>query len=168
VMFRGVPGGIFFWLLAIMLSAVGCGRKTMIVPPQTLVPVPVDDLEFSITEKGVSLSWSFPQKTVAGTRLKQIDGFELLRAEIPAEEYCAGCPQPFGPPVEIQGGTLPDDGSRRTASFADSSLRPGYHYIYKVRSRWGRWGASHDSNRVDFDWNPPGSKPAGQSQNHNP
>jgi hypothetical protein len=167
-MVRGVPRGVFWVLLVIVLSAVGCGRKTMIVPPQTLVPVPVDDLEFSITDTGVDLRWSFPRETVAGTRLKQIDGFELLRAEIPAEDYCAGCPQPFGPPVEIRGGTLPDDGSGRTASFADSPLRPGYHYVYKVRARSGKWGTSQDSNRVDFDWNPPGSTPAPQPPAHKP
>jgi len=159
-MVRSVPGGAFLLLLAVLLSAAGCGRKTMIVPPQTLVPAPVDDLEYSFTDNGVRLSWSFPQKTVAGNSLKQIDGFELMRAEIPVEDYCAGCPQPFGPPVEIQGGVLPDDGSGRTASFADSSLRRGYHYFYKVRARAGRWGTSQDSNQVGFDWNPSGPAPA--------
>jgi hypothetical protein len=167
-MVRNVPGGVFFLLLIALLSAVGCGRKTMVVPPQTLVPVAVDDLKFFITDEGVRLNWSFPQKTVAGTPLKQIDGFELLRAEVPVADYCAGCPQPFGPPTEIQGGTLPDDGSGRTASFADSTLQPGYHYTYKVRARAGRWGTSQDSNWVGFDWNPSGSPPTRPPQDQNP
>ena len=155
-MLRSVPGGAFVLLLTVLLAAVGCGRKTMVVPPQALVPAPVDDLKFSITDKGVRLSWSFPQKTVAGTGLKQIDAFELMRAAVPTADYCAGCPQPFGPPIEIQGGILPDDGSGRTASYADDSLQPGYHYTYKVRARAGKWGTSQDSNRVGFEWNPGG------------
>lgn len=168
MMDRRVPAGVFFLLLVVSLAAVGCGRKTMVVPPQALVPVPVDDLEYSLTDKGVRLNWSFPRKTVAGTRLKQIDGFEIMRAAVPAEDYCAGCPQKFGPSIEIQGGTLPEDGSRRTAIFADGSLRPGYHYIYKVRARYGRWGTSQDSNQIGFDWNPPGSAGPRPQQDSDP
>jgi hypothetical protein len=136
-----------------MFALAGCGRKTLVVPPQSVVPVAVDDLRFSLTEKGVMLNWSFPQQTVHGESLSRIDSFELLRAEVRVEDYCAGCPQPFGPPITIQGGTLPDDGTGRQAHFEDTSLRPGYHYVYKVRSRAGWRGASsEDSNIVSFVW----------------
>ena len=151
----GLPYGIIF-LFALVLVAGGCGRKTMVVPPQSVVPAPVEDLSFSLTEKGVILNWSFPQQTVHGETLSGIDSFELLRAEIPVEDYCGGCPQPFGLPITIQGGTLPNDGSGRQARFEDTSLRPGHHYVYKIRSRavW-RGGGSEDSNIVSFVWEKP-------------
>ena len=167
-MLRNVPGGVLCLLLVVLVAAVGCGRKTMVVPPQALVPVAVDDLEYSLTDKGVRLSWSFPQKTVGGIRLKQIDSFEIMRSAVPVEDYCEGCPQPFGPPVEIRGGILPDDGSGRKASFTDGPLHAGYHYTYKVRARAGKWGASQDSNRVGFEWNPSGSPSSRPLEDHKP
>jgi hypothetical protein len=148
----GLPYGIIL-LFVLMFALAGCGRKTMVVPPQSVVPVAVDDLRFSLTEKGVIMNWSFPQQTVHGESLSRIDSFELLRAEVPVEDYCAGCPQPFGSPVIIQGGTLPDDGTGRQAHFEDTSLRARHHYVYKVRSRAGwRGGSSADSNIVRFVW----------------
>ena len=68
-MLRNVPGGVLCLLLVVLVAAVGCGRKTMVVPPQALVPAAVDDLEYSLTDKGVRLSWFFPQKTVLGRHL---------------------------------------------------------------------------------------------------
>ena len=151
----GLPYGIIF-LFVLLLVVGGCGRKTMVVPPQSVVPKSVDDLSFSLTEKGIMLNWSFPQQTVHGETLSSIDNFELLRAEVPVEDYCGGCPQPFGPSITIQGGTLPDDGTGRQVRFDDTSLRPGHHYVYKVRSRAGwRGGSSTDSNIVSFVWEKP-------------
>ena len=136
-----------------MFAFAGCGRKTMVVPPQSVVPVAVDDLRFSLTDKGVILNWSYPRQTVQGATLSGIGSFELLRAEVPVEDFCGGCPQPFGPPIMIQGGPLPNDGSGRQARFEDTSLRHGHHYVYKVRSRAGwRGGSSADSKIVSFVW----------------
>jgi predicted small lipoprotein YifL len=152
---------VIFYLFVLLFAVTGCGRKTMVVPPQSVVPASVDDLKFSLTEKGVMLNWSFPQQTVQGETLSRINSFELLRAEVPVEDYCEGCPQPFGPPVAIQGGTLPDDGAGRQARFEDTPLRPGHHYVYKVRSRAGwRGGSSADSNIVNFVWEKPERLPS--------
>ena len=149
-------GGLYFvicLLFVLLFGFVGCGRKTMVVPPQTVVPKQVDDLRFSVTDKGVILNWSFPQKTVHGSTLSKIETFQLLRAEVPVEDYCAGCPQPFGSPVTLQGGKVAEAEAVRVATFEDTTLRPGHHYIYKVRSRavW-RGGISADSNIVRFVW----------------
>lgn len=144
------------FLFALTFVAGGCGRKTMVVPPQSVVPVAVNDLSFALTEKGVVLSWSFPRRTTHGATLSSIDSFELLRAEVPVEDYCGGCPQPFGPPTTIQGGPLSDDSTGRQARFEDTSLRPGHQYVYVVRSRAGWRGASSvDSNSVSFVWKKP-------------
>jgi hypothetical protein len=147
---------VIFFLFVLPFVVAGCGRKTMVVPPQSVVPAPVNDLSFSLTEKGVILNWFFPQQTVHGETLSRINSFELLRAEVPVEDYCGGCPQPFGPSITLQGGTLPNDGTGRQARFVDTSLRPGHHYVYKVRSRavW-RGGSSADSNIVSFVWEKP-------------
>jgi hypothetical protein len=152
-------GGLYFViciLLVLLFGVFGCGKKTMVVPPQSVVPKPVDDLRFSLTETGVILNWSFPQKTVQGKILSRIEGFELLRAEVPVKDYCAGCPQPFETPVTIQGGKVTDAEVVRVATFEDTTLRPGHHYVYKVRSRavW-RGGIIADSNTVSFVWEKP-------------
>jgi hypothetical protein len=160
-MARCGPYFVISLLLVFLFGGVGCGRKTMVVPPQSVVPAPVDDLRFSITDTGVILNWSFPQKTVHGKILSRIENFELQRAEVPVKDYCAGCPQPFGSPVTVQGGKVFDDGTVRLATFEDTMLRPGHHYIYKVRSRaaW-RGGNSSDSNIVSFVWESPQRLPS--------
>jgi len=147
------------WVLPLVLFAAGCGTKTRPVPPQTVAPVPIDDLRFSLNEKGATLVWSYPQKTITGDDLTRITNFELFRAVIPEEEHCPGCPLPFGPPIEIEGGLLPEDGGR-TVQYVETLLRPRHRYFFKVRARTGWWSASRDSNLVSFVWDTPAQAPA--------
>jgi hypothetical protein len=130
----------------------GCGRKTALIPPQDLVPVAVSDLRYSIDETGVSLHWSYPAVMENGDSLSGIESFEILGAEIIDNEYCEGCPVRFDKQIEIDGGSLPATGESRTATYTDTGLREGYRYLYKVRSRGGRWFTSKDSNIVSFVW----------------
>lgn len=148
------------WILPLVLFAAGCGTKTRPVPPQTVAPVPIDDLRFSLSEKGATLVWSYPQKTITGDSLTRITNFELFRAVIPEDEYCPGCPPPFGPPIEIAGGLLPEDGGGRTVQYAETLLRPRHRYFFKVRARTGWWSVGRDSNPVSFVWDTPAQAPA--------
>ena len=141
-------------LLALTLLP-GCGRKTALVPPQKLVPVAISDLHYFLDESGVSLKWTYPVKMENGDELLAIESFEVLRAEIPEEEYCEGCPVRFEKQVLIDGGPLPVSGESRTAVYKEADLRDGYRYQYKVRSRAGRWYPSNDSNIISFTWRSP-------------
>jgi fibronectin type 3 domain-containing protein len=134
---------------------VGCGRKTDLVLPQSLVPVAIKDLRYSLDENGVTLQWSYPYKMETGDELTEIDSFEIFRAAMPDDDYCDGCPVRYDKPIIIDGDVLPDSGRKKTARYTEGNLQVGFRYIYKVRSRAKWWYPSRDSNRVSFIWMAP-------------
>jgi hypothetical protein len=144
--------------LALLAGLSGCGKKTRPVPPDTVLPAPITDLAAYLDEKGVTLSWSYPRRTVEGDRLPyRIEKFELLRAVIPTQDYCADCPIPFGPPIEI---TAQSSDQGRVA-YQETLLRPDHRYVYRVRSKAGWFVSSDDSNTVSVVWDTPLLAPAG-------
>lgn len=149
-------------LCALFLSTLlgGCGYKTMPVPPQEIVPAAITDLQYELDEKGVTLGWTYPARTVRGDRLEELSDFQLYRAVVPAGDYCDTCPIPFGEPVQISGGTMAAE-APKTMTYRATLLRPGHLYFFKVRSRAGWWAESEDSNIVSFMWNIPPGVPAG-------
>jgi hypothetical protein len=136
----------------LVLAMAGCGRKTDLVLPQSLVPVAIKDLRYSLDENGVTLRWSYPYKMETGDELSEIDSFEVHRAAMPVDDYCEGCPVRFDKPIIIDGSVLPESGRKKTARYTEGNLQVGYRYIYKVRSRAKWWYPSRDSNRVTFVW----------------
>ncbi len=144
----------------LLLGALGgCGYKTMPVPPQEIVPAPITDLRYELDEKGVTLSWTWPARTVRGDTLTDLSEFLLYRAVVPADSYCETCPLPFGDPVVISGGVVSVDAQRR-GTYKATLLRPGHLFFFKIRSRAGWWAESGDSNIVSFLWDMPPAKPA--------
>ncbi|MCI5207429.1 MAG: hypothetical protein D3910_01230 [Candidatus Electrothrix sp. ATG2] len=144
-------------LLLIGLS--GCGYKNDPVAPQALVPVPISDLRYELTDKGAVLHWSYPTQTVGGEDLTEIDSFMLYRAEVPTSSYCDTCPVPFGSPIKVDGGLIPEREGRRAASYEIGFLRSGHKYFFKVQSRTGWLTPSADSNQVSFTWETPPAVP---------
>jgi hypothetical protein len=137
----------------------GCGFKTDPVPPQNVVPRPIDDLTYSIDETGVTLRWTYPEKSVNGDELTEIYSFDVYRAVVAIDEICETCPIPFGEATEIPGGETADAGKRRVGEYNTSLLRPGHKYFFKMTSRISWWAASTDSNIVSFVWQTPPSVP---------
>jgi hypothetical protein len=149
------------WLLLVgALFFGGCGYKTLPVPPDTIVPKAIEDLRYSMNEKGVTLTWSYPVETIKGTDLTDIASFEVYRAVVPLANYCATCPIAFGEPVIVPGGTIGAE-SRRQGSYESALLRSGEKYFFKVRSRTSWWSASPDSNIITFVWHMPAKAPEG-------
>ena len=145
-----------------VLALGGCGFKDKPVPPQQVLPRPVNDLRHQLSEKGVTLYWSYPVETVTGEDLDDISEFVMFRAVVPVDSYCETCPIPFGTPISLPGGALPDEG-KKTATYQATLLRPGNLYFFKVRSKSGWWAESADSNTVRFLWNTPALAPEGLS-----
>jgi len=146
-------------LFAVIVTMTGCGFKTDPVAPQEVVPRPIDDLSYSIDETGVTLRWTFPEKSVNGDDLAEIYSFDLFRAAVPIEDLCDNCPIPFGEPIEIPGGETAESGKRRIGEYNTTLLRSDHKYFYKMRSRISWWAASTDSNIVSFIWKVPPSVP---------
>ncbi len=141
-------------LLAGTLFFGGCGYKTLPVPPESIVPKAIEDLRYAVDEKGLTLTWSYPLETIQGTDLTDIASFEVYRAVVSLDSYCATCPIPFGEPIVVPGGMIGKDGSRK-GSYESALLRSGEKYFFKVRSRTSWWAASADSNIVTFVWHMP-------------
>jgi len=150
-----------FLLGALLCLMSGCGYKNAPVPPQVVVPAAISDLTYKTDADGVQLSWSYPTQTIGGKALEDISSFELYRAEVLLEDFCATCPIPFGEPMTLDGGATFDGKERRKAHFATSFLRPGCKYFFKVRSRTSWWADSADSNIVTFVWFQPAASPEG-------
>lgn len=145
----------------VMISTLGgCGYKDKPVAPSQIVPKAINDLQYELNEKGVTLYWSYPRETLTGDKVLEVSSFDLYRAVVPVDEYCKTCPVPYQSPIDVPGGAMPDQGGR-TASYQMTVLRPGNLYFFKVRSRTGWWSESEDSNMVSFLWNTPPMAPEG-------
>ncbi len=148
-------------LFAVMVTMAGCGFKTDPVAPQEVVPRPIDDLSYSIDETGVTLRWTYPEKSVNGDDLAEIYSFDVYRAAVPIGDLCENCPIPFSEPTEIPGGETAESGKRKVGSYNTTLLRPDHKYFYKIKARISWWADSNDSNIVSFVWQIPPSVPAG-------
>lgn len=142
----------------LLIPMAGCGYKTDPVPPQNVVPKAINDLRYSLDEKGARLTWSYPLETIAGENLTAIDSFELYRAEMPLKDFCSTCPIPFGEPIVLDGEEIPKD-ERKTKEYVSGLLRSGNKYFFKVRSRTSWWAASGYSNVVSFVYHTPPAAP---------
>lgn len=152
--------GLFLLATTILVSG-GCGYKTPPVPPQTIVPEPINDLVYTVGDNGVELSWTYPIETIKGDPIENVAGFELYRAEIPLDDYCGSCPIPFAEPLNVEAGAPIDGTKRRKATFTADMLLAGYKYFFKVRSRTSWWAESADSNIVTFTWSKPAAAAKG-------
>ena len=149
-------------LTGTLFLAGGCGYKTEPVPPDSIVPMAIDDLRYSLGEKDVTLNWTFPKKTIRDTDLTDITSFEVYRAVVPLNDYCSTCPIPFKEAVKLPGGLVDLQGNRQ-GTYKTAILRSGHKYFFKVLSRTSWWAASADSNIVTFVWHPPPKEPEGLS-----
>ena len=145
-----------------LFLVAGCGYKTAPVPPDSIVPKAINDLRYSVSEKGVTLNWTFPKETIRGTDLTDISTFDVYRAVVPLNDYCPTCPIPFNEPIQVAGG-LVDPESNRQGTYETSLLRSGHKYFFKVHARTSWWAASPDSNIVSFIWHTPAKGPEGVS-----
>ncbi|MFC1524258.1 hypothetical protein ACFL6N_05655 [Thermodesulfobacteriota bacterium] len=134
----------------LLFNLSSCGRKTLPVPPQSVLPEPIDDLRFSLDTRGAILSWSPPKKNATGQKLTSIKQYEIFRAESSADSDCQECPGTYSRLAIVT-----QQATSRRIEFIDTDLKPGHHYFYTVKTDGG-WGLlSPDSNPVSFPWTLP-------------
>lgn len=109
----------------VALSAVACGNKTPVRPPELIQPRPPTALVARSTPAGVALTWSRPGEYTGGGRMNDLGGFEIERAPGDA---------PGG--FERIGTLTVDDQMRfrpqRTLEWTDASAVPKTRYAYRV------------------------------------
>jgi len=144
-------------LVSLLLGA--CGRKTLPIPPHEAVPQPIKDLQYRQDENQVNLTWTYPERTTVGSELPGLQSFLVLRAVVPEQDYCAGCPVAFSSAVEVEAPAAITDPKKRQAHYTETILRPGHRYLYKVQTKAGWRLVSDDSNTVSFFWDSPTMAP---------
>lgn len=137
----------------------GCGRKTLPIPPYEAVPEPIRDLQYQQDENQVTLTWTYPERTTVGSELPGLKSFLVLRAVVPEQDYCVGCPVAFSSAVEIEAAQAITDSKKRQARYTETILRAGHRYLYKVQTKAGWRLVSDDSNTVVFYWDSPALAP---------
>ncbi len=155
---KNIAHGLTVLLLLVLSGVAGCGYKTMPIPPEEILPMAITDLRYELDERGVTLNWTYPEETVRGDKLSDIESFKMFRAVVPADKYCENCPVPFGEPVLVEGGAIAP-GKPKTGVYSSTLLRPRHIYFFKVRSGSGWWAESADSNIVSFMWDIPPASP---------
>ena len=146
-------------IVACCILLASCGRKAPPVPPGTLRPKAIKDLSYKVIPEGIELKWSVPVRNRDGSPLVRIKGFRLLKAEIPLEEYCEGCPPPFGQLIEVPFDAKPE--KARKMVYEDRTVRSSTQYIYKVCTVKGWLNVSDTSNQVSLAWHVLPSAPSG-------
>lgn len=139
-------------LLAGPLLLAGCGKKTPPVPPESAVPAQISDLTGELDPHGITLYWSWPRKTEKGAALRRVNDFSVERAEDPADGFCGDCPLHYQTVATLEGGSLPERPEMARLSYRDLTLRPGYHYSYRVRSSLGWRVISAPSSPMGLVW----------------
>jgi len=152
--------GLTACLLAAPLFLGGCGKKTAPVPPESAEPAPVSNLRGELDPEGVTLRWSWPRKTEKGENLRRVSEFIVERAEDRLDDFCGECPLHYQAVATLPGGALPD-AEAADLSYRDGSLRPGYHYAYRVLSSLGWRVVSGPSQPLALTWQVPLAPPSG-------
>jgi len=146
---------VFFICLILLMPLCGCGRKTMVVPPDTTRPAAINDLIIEQNEDGISLRWSRPRRSQTGASLAEpVSIFEIERAESTINRFCPGCPLEFNRIATIR------TDAHETPSWSDHDLAPGRVYTYRVTSRTGPFGRSLPSKPASRAWDELPPRPA--------
>jgi hypothetical protein len=107
------------------LGWLGCGVKSIPIPPEAARPEKIQNLEATSTKDGIRLSWSRPESYAGGQKMRDLGGFTVARS---------GADGPFEKIGEIP---ITDQGRfqvQRTFIYTDSATELGSTYRYQVIS----------------------------------
>jgi hypothetical protein len=107
------------------LAWLGCGVKSVPIPPQAARPEKIQNLAGSSSKDGIRLTWSRPENYAGGEKMRDLEGFAISRSTGDT---------PFQKIGEIQ---VTDQGRfqvQRTFTYNDSETEVGSTYRYEVIS----------------------------------
>lgn len=155
---------LWFVLLAnVFLLLTGCGLKAPPVPYPLAKPVAITNLTAIARYDSIMLLWTVPNKNTDGSVLKDIKGFNLVRAGIPIsklgieeKEVYKQWRYDYSPPT-------------RFMTIYDKDIQYGFRYTYLVFTVTKNDIVSDPSNQVVVYWDKPYMPPTnirGQSGSH--
>jgi hypothetical protein len=128
---------------------MGCGLKGPPVPPETIVPPNIVDLEAAVTGDTVRLSWTLPREKAV-----VFPGLELFRVykyKAPiSHELCEGCPIPFQQVLDVHLDNPAPAWTEQGRMFWEDRVEPDQRYAYMITVHHESGGVSKDSNIVQF------------------
>jgi len=121
------------------LGWLGCGVKSVPIPPEAARPEKIANLEGSSSKDGIRLSWSRPENYAGGQKMRDLGGFTINRSTSDA---------PFQKIGEVQ---VTDQGRfqvERTFTYTDKATELGSSYRYQVISNTTDGYHSEPSNTL--------------------
>jgi hypothetical protein len=151
------------YLLSLIIASIllsGCGRKGRLIPPEALIPAPIEDLAVSQRGESFLVSWTIPDRDEGGGPVKELYSFRVFKRKVlPPDEDCESCADAYQVLQEIYPAYLRDARREDGRLFiTDPGVTDGIKYQYKVISYLRDGTPSHDSNKfrlVKIDPLPP-------------
>ena len=137
-------------LVALVLLAPACGRKTMPKPPQLIAPKPVQEISLATQKGGILVRWSRPTEYVDGSSMEDLGGFVVER-----NRYNSKFEEIARVPVTDRGRFQ----KAKRFDYLDTQLLDGATYHYRVVAYTTDGYYSVPSDAGEITWNPP-SAPA--------
>jgi hypothetical protein len=107
------------------LGWLGCGVKSIPIPPEAARPEKIQNLAGSSSSNGIRITWSRPENYAGGQKMRDLGGFTITRSTGDA-------------PFEKIGEILVNDQGRfqveRTFTYTDKETELGSTYRYQVTS----------------------------------
>lgn len=149
-----VPAVLLIVFILIMIGSIaGCGKKGDPVPRQQQPPARISDFTAAAAVDGVLLKWTIKSVPELDSEGKY---FQIWRASWDLEkDECPGCPKDYillikAPAANFAG----EDGGTESYRYLDRSVAKETHYGYRLE--WGSPGGSviAISNPVEITFKP--------------
>ena len=135
-------------LVALLVAAFGCGRKTDPRPPELVAPRTVTELSLTTLADGIALRWSRPTQYVDGSTMEDLAGFVVERSRNN---------EPFGEFARV---AVTDRGrfqKLKRFEYVDRAVMPEGTYHYRIVAFTSDGYYSAPTGAATLTWSPPPS-----------